>query len=210
MREYFERPDLGFATWERQALTRCRTAIGDIGTGAKAMALIKGAAFPEAWGESWSNELRHIKGRVEAERAGKGFKTSVVIYDVKLGAGTLSDIEWVAQWLAMKHGAAFHYLQTPNTLYQLEAARDAALISEPEFTVLQSAFLWLHRAQLRHQIAREGGAGAVKSDSVELKIWAKALFPEMEETAALERFKTEWENHTTQTRAIFERVRDAL
>jgi glutamate-ammonia-ligase adenylyltransferase len=210
LREYFERPELGFATWERQAFTRCRRAVGDIGTGAKAMALIKGAAFPESWQASWSDELRHIKGRVEAERAGKGFKTGVEIYDVKLGAGTLSDIEWIAQWLAMKYGAGHPYLQTPNTLYQLEAAQEAGLISTSEFAVLKSAFLWLHRAQLRHQIAREGGAGAVKSDSGELKIWAKALFPEMDESAALERFKTEWKNHTEQTRTIFEQVRDAL
>jgi hypothetical protein len=48
--------------------------------------------FPETWQPGWGDELRHIKGRVENERAAKGTKSGGV-YDVKLGPGCLSDIE---------------------------------------------------------------------------------------------------------------------
>ena len=206
LRDYFERSELGFATWERQALTKARIAAGDTGLGARAMALVFDAAFPATWNAGWSDELRHIKARVENERGAK----SKGDFDAKLGAGALSDIEWCAQWLAMKWGAKFSQLQTPNTLRQLRGAHDAQLISEAEFAALEAAFLWLHRAQLRRQIARENAGGAVKNDSPELLVWARALFPELEKSAARARFEEEWKTHTSRAREIFERVRGEL
>ena len=113
LREYFEHPQQsGFAVWERQALTRARIVAGDVRTGARAMALVRNVAFPRDWEANWSDQLRHIKDRVERERALKS------AFDVKLGLGALSDIEWSAQWLAMKWGFRFPGLQTPGTLRQ--------------------------------------------------------------------------------------------
>lgn len=207
--EYFDGPKSGFAAWERQALTRARFAAGDGATGARFIALARGAAFPEAWRPEWSEELKHIKSRVENERAGKGaFKQET--FDLKLGPGGLSDIEWSAQWLAMKHGTRFPALQTPNTLWQLGAARNAMLLSEGEFQTLENAYTWLRRAELRWQIAREGALSGVKRGGEDAKVWARALFPGMENEAAMIRFEDEWKTQTQGARAVFERVRDGV
>ena len=208
--EYFDHPQQsGFAAWERQALTRARIVAGDVRAGARAMALIRNVAFPRFWHSEWSEQLRHIKARVERERAAKGAQAGEV-YDVKLGAGGLSDIEWSAQWLAMKHGFSHPGLQTPNTLRQLEAAREAALIAANEFDQLELAYLWLRRAELRLQIAREGGAAAIKAGSPDFTIWARATFPGVPVDEATTRFERAWKQHTANVRQIFERVRDAL
>ena len=205
--EYFENPQIsGFAVWERQALTRARIVAGDVATGARAMALIRNVAFPAQWQPHWSDELRYIKARVERERGAKG----AGVYDVKLGAGALSDIEWSAQWLAMKWGFAHPNLQTPNTLHQLEAAREANLIAAKDFEELEAAYLWLRRAELRLQIAREGGAAAVKHASPDLTIWARAVFPGVSIEAATASFETAWLLHTSNVRRSFERVCDEL
>ena len=208
--EYFDHAQSsGFAVWERQALTRARIVAGDVATGARAMALIRNVAFPRYWEAQWSDELRHIKTRVERERAAKGAKGGE-FFDVKLGAGGLSDIEWSAQWLAMKWGFRHPGLQTPNTLRQLEAAREAALISAVEFDELELAYLWLRRAELRLQIAREGGTAAIKASSPDFAIWARATFPGVPIDEATTRFERAWKQHTGNVRRIFERVRAEL
>jgi glutamate-ammonia-ligase adenylyltransferase len=207
-REYFDGPKSGFAPWERQALTRARFAAGDAATGARLMALTRSAAFPDHWQDGWSDELRHIKSRVERERAAKGAATSD--YDLKLGPGGLSDIEWSAQWLAMKHGAAYPALQTPNTRRQLQAAQEAGLLSPEALQDLEAAYTWLRRAELRWQIAREGVTATVKRGSNDAALWARAVFPSLSGEEATARFGEEWIYHTTRARQVFEQVRDSL
>ena len=212
--EYFDNPQIsGFATWERQALTRARIVAGDVRVGARVMALIRNVAFPREWQPVWSDELRRMKHRIEHELGGDFAPANargVPTYDVKLGRGALRDIEWSAQWLAMKHGFAHPNLQTPNTLYQLEAAREAELISPADFEAMELAYLWLRRAELRLQIAREGGAAAIKRDAPDFTIWARAMFPGVPIDEAKERFENAWAQHTSHVRRIFERVRDEL
>ena len=212
--EYFENPKVsGFATWERQALVRARIVAGDVRVGARAMALIRNVAFPRQWNLDWSDDLRSMKYRIEHELGGDFAPTSargVKTYDVKLGRGALRDIEWSAQWLAMKNGFAHPSLQTPNTLRQLEAAHEAHLISADDFEALEMAYLWLRRAELRLQIAREGGAAAIKRDAADFTIWARAMFPGVPVDEAKARFETAWSQHTSGVRRVFERVRDAL
>ena len=212
--EYFEHPATsGFAVWERQALTRARIVAGDVATGARAMALIRNVAFPRHWPGEWSDELRRIKARMETERAAKNLPRGAKaedVFDVKMGAGALSDIEWSAQWLAMRHGFRFPGLQTPGTLRQLEAAREAELISPREWDDLEAAYLWLRRAELRLQIARENGAAAIARASEDFTIWARAMFPGLAVEEAQARFEATWRAHTDNVRRVFERVRDAL
>ena len=207
--EYFEREPNGIAVWERQALTRARFVAGDAQTAARLMASIRHVAFPTIWRDGWSDELRHIKGRVENERASKGAKSGEV-YDVKLGPGALSDIEWMAQWLAMKNGARFPMLQTPNTLRQIEAARDCGLLSEHDAKVLRDAYVFLRRAELRLQITQEQAARAPKKESREWISWARSLFPDENEEAASAKFEEQWHMSTHASRQVMEQVRDAL
>ena len=206
--KYFERASGGIAVWERQALTRARLAAGDAQTGAKLLAAIRHVSFPEIWQSEWSDELRHIKARVENERAAKS--TFSTIYDVKLGRGGLSDIEWSAQWLAMRYGAAHPDLQTPNTLRQIEAARAAKVLSDDEARVLTDGYVFLRRAELRLQITQEHAPTSVKENASEWKSWARSIFPDVDEATACERFAAEWLDHTQAVRKVMERVRDSL
>ncbi len=207
--QYFERTPNGLQVWERQALTRARFVAGDSQISARLMAAIRHVAFPEKWNSAWSDELRHIKARVENERGGKA-KKSDSVFDVKLGPGTLSDIEWTTQWLALKFGAAHPVLQTRSTLLQIEAAREAGVLPETDTSALRDAYTFLRRAELRLQIAHEYSTPAVTKGSKEWTAWTRAVFAEESEGKAAEKFETEWNFHTQATRKIFERVRDNL
>jgi glutamate-ammonia-ligase adenylyltransferase len=205
--EYFERAKGGLEIWERQALTRARFVAGDASLAGKLMAAIRHVAFPESWKSEWSDELRHIKTRVENERATKS-KTGEEVFDVKLGSGGLSDIEWTAQWLALKHGAAHPALQTRSTLLQIEAARETGVLAAPDADALISAYTFLRRAELRLQIAGENAVAAVKKNSKEWTAWTRAMYSESDDAAA--RFEAEWKTNTTAARKVFERVREGL
>ena len=209
LRDYLDNPMQSFATWERQALTRARIGAGDFALGARALTAIRVAAHPHNWDDGWSDELRHIKGRVERERAAKG-AASGAVFDVKLGPGGLSDIEWTAQWLALKNGAHHAALQTPNTRAQLQAALGAHLLASIEFEAMLTAYDWFRRAELRLQIAREGAPFSVKRDSNDFEIWARAVFPQLSADEAPIVFEETWRIHSQNVRLIFERVRDML
>ena len=204
---YFERSSGGLSVWERQALTRARFVAGDARTGARLMALIRHVAYPEIWRDEWSDELRHIKHRVETERARANDES---LYDVKLGRGALSDIEWTAQWLAMKHGAKFPELQRPNTLQVLAAAKNVDLLAESEERALHEAYLFLQRAQIRLHWALDNPSAAQHENSPSWQSWAGAVFPELSRDSACEAFVAEWKAHASLVRSVFERVRDAL
>jgi glutamate-ammonia-ligase adenylyltransferase len=209
--EYFERAEKslpgGLQIWERQALTRARTVAGDAGLAGKLMAAIRHVAFPEIWKSEWSDELRHIKDRVENERAAKA-KASEEIFDVKLGAGGLSDVEWTAQWLALKYGAAHPALQTRSTLLQIEAAGETGVLAAADTDALIAAYTLLRRAELRLQIAGENAVAVVKKGSKEWTAWTRAMYADGEDAAA--RFEEEWEQHTRVVREVFEKVRAEL
>jgi glutamate-ammonia-ligase adenylyltransferase len=198
---YFERAVGGLAVWERQALTRARFVAGDAQTGARLMAAICHVAYPANWNPDWSDELRHIKERVESERG----RLSAGIYDVKLGRGALSDIEWTAQWLALKHGAMFPQLQGPNTLQVLAGAVQAQVLARDDLQVLEAAYTFFRRAEIRLHTALDVRGSSLKSGTPEWKSWARAVFPESSE--AEHEFEEAWRSHTRGVREIFERVR---
>jgi glutamate-ammonia-ligase adenylyltransferase len=206
LKTYFHYLENSTEIWERQALTRARPAAGNREIAAKLMAAIREVAFPPEWKIEWSDELRHIKNRMETERAAGGKST----FDVKLGAGGISDIEWCAQWLAMKHGHAFPQLQTPSTTNQLQAAAEAKVLLEEDSQQLQDAYQFLRRAELRRQIVHRRSENAVKRDSRDFIVWARSMFPDEPQDTACEQFEEMWHNHTVTVRSIFEKIRDEL
>ena len=68
-------------------------------------------------------EIRRMKARVERERIPAGEDPQ---FHLKLGKGSLSDVEWTVQLLQMRHAGRVEGLRTPQTLPALEAAAAAA------------------------------------------------------------------------------------
>ncbi|MEO6907990.1 MAG: putative nucleotidyltransferase substrate binding domain-containing protein [Abditibacteriaceae bacterium] len=192
--------------WERQALTRARPAAGNREVAAKLMAAIREVVFPKQWHSHWSDELRHIKSRMESERAVSGKST----FDVKLGAGGISDVEWCAQWIAMKYGHAYPQLQTPSTWDQLLGAAEAKVLSQEQVHALCEAYQFLRRAELRRQIVHRRSENVVKKDSRDFIVWARSMFPDEPEDVACEKFEECWTRYTVAVRSIFEIVREEL
>ncbi|BDI22905.1 bifunctional [glutamine synthetase] adenylyltransferase/[glutamine synthetase]-adenylyl-L-tyrosine phosphorylase [Herbiconiux sp. L3-i23] len=131
-------------TWEAQALLRARGVAGDHGLVADFTALADTIRYPEDVPETEIREIKRIKARVESERLPQGADPA---RHLKLGRGTLSDVEWLLQLLQLRHGARVHGLRTPSTLQALTAAEEAALLSSDDAEKLREA--WLLSSRLR-------------------------------------------------------------
>ena len=90
--------------WEVQALLRAEPVAGDPALGEAFRALADDIRYPSGGlPEGPVREIKRIKARMEAERMPRGVDPAL---HVKLGPGGLSDAEWVAQLLQLRHGGA--------------------------------------------------------------------------------------------------------
>jgi glutamate-ammonia-ligase adenylyltransferase len=140
-RAYYERWSL---TWEAQALLRARGVAGDPDLIRDFEALANEVRYPTNISEEDVREVKRIKARVESERLPQGADPS---RHLKLGRGSLSDVEWFVQLLQLEFGASIPSLQTTSTLDALEVAVKNDLVSGADAARLRDAWLIASRAR---------------------------------------------------------------
>ena len=97
---YYERWAL---PWEFQSLLRARAVAGDADVANRFLDLVRPFVYRDEYAESDVREIRRIKARIERERIKPGEDPQ---FHLKLGRGSLSDIEFTVQLLQLMHGAA--------------------------------------------------------------------------------------------------------
>ncbi|MEO6943169.1 MAG: bifunctional [glutamine synthetase] adenylyltransferase/[glutamine synthetase]-adenylyl-L-tyrosine phosphorylase [Lacisediminihabitans sp.] len=140
-RAYYKRWSL---TWEAQALLRARAAIGDAPLLRDVEMLADEVRFPAEIAEHDVREVRRIKARVESERLPRGADPA---RHLKLGRGSLSDVEWFVQLIQLQHGHAVAALRTTSTLDALDVAVREGFIPEAEARRLREAWVFASRAR---------------------------------------------------------------
>lgn len=140
-RAYYARWSL---TWEAQALLRASVVAGDGALAADFTELADDVRYPEALSDADAREVRRIKARVESERLPQAADPA---RHLKLGRGSLSDVEWFVQLLQLQHAARHPGLRTTSTLGALAAAVDAGLVAETDAARLRDAWLIASRAR---------------------------------------------------------------
>lgn len=139
--EYYRRWSL---SWEAQALLRARGIAGSAKLIARFTELADGIRYPAAIGLQELREIKRIKARVEGERLPQGADPR---RHLKLGPGTLSDVEWMVQLLQLRDGHRVPGLRTTSTLKALDAAVEADLLPKGGGEQLRQA--WLLSSRLR-------------------------------------------------------------
>src|SRR5690606_2370065 len=87
---------------------------------------------------------KRIKARVESERLPQGADPA---RHLKLGRGSLSDVEWLVQLWQLEHAHRVPSLRTTSTLRALDAAVEAALVTEADAERLRAAWIIASRAR---------------------------------------------------------------
>jgi [glutamine synthetase] adenylyltransferase / [glutamine synthetase]-adenylyl-L-tyrosine phosphorylase len=140
-RAYYERWSL---TWEAQALLRARGIAGDADLIRDFEGLADTVRYPEKIAEQDVREVRRIKARVESERLPQAADPA---RHLKLGRGSLSDVEWFVQLLQLQYGARIPALRTTSTLGALAVAAENNLVSDADSGRLRDA--WLIASRVR-------------------------------------------------------------
>ena len=196
-RAYYAKWSLG---WEAQALLRASAVLGDDGLTARFTALANEVRYPAGVSAHELMEIRRIKARVENERLPRGADPQ---RHVKLGRGSISDVEWLVQTLQLEHAHDVPTLRTTSTLGALQAAVDAGLVAPADAGVLRDA--WLLASRVRSGIYLESNrpSDVLPGEHARLDAIAKLLGMGPGRGSQLEE---EYLRTTRHSRRVFERL----
>ncbi|MCR2811814.1 bifunctional [glutamine synthetase] adenylyltransferase/[glutamine synthetase]-adenylyl-L-tyrosine phosphorylase [Microbacterium sp. zg.Y1090] len=139
--EYYRRWSVA---WEAQALLRARGVAGSVKLIRAFTEMADAVRYPATADPQGVREIKRIKARVENERLPQGTDRS---RHLKLGPGSLSDVEWLVQLLQLQHGHRIEGLRTTSTMDALRAAVEAGLVGETAAQRLAEA--WRLASRLR-------------------------------------------------------------
>ena len=117
---------------------------GDPILGHQFLALLDPYVYRDPVPETWTRDVRRMKARVEAERIPTGEDPQ---FHLKLGPGTLSDVEFTAQLLQLQRGGSDPSLRGTETVGTLERLVTAGVLSADDGTALVEAYRFCERAR---------------------------------------------------------------
>ena len=195
-RAYYQRWSL---TWEAQALLRARGVVGDLALVQAFTSLADEIRYPEQIGAQEVREIKRIKARIEAERLPQGADPS---RHLKLGRGSLSDVEWLVQLWQLQNARRHPSLQTPSTLTALDAAVAAALVTQSDAARLRDAWIFASRARSAMTLWSSRTTDVLPHDRQHLEGVARLMeYPPGSAT----RLEEDYLGITRRARAVFER-----
>ena len=187
-------------TWEAQALLRGRGVAGDAALLRDFEAVADEVRYPAAISEQAVREVRRIKARVENERLPQGADPN---RQLKLGRGSLSDVEWLVQLLQLQHAAAIPVLRTTSTLSALAEAVSAGLIPAADAAVLRIAWIFASRARSAITLWTNHTSNVLPSDRAALEGIARVMeYP----PGSGNQLEDDYLAVTRRARAVFERL----
>jgi glutamate-ammonia-ligase adenylyltransferase len=187
-------------TWEAQALLRARMIAGSSQLQTEFTEIIDRYRYPEKLEPSAIVEIRRIKARVETERLPQGADPK---RHLKLGRGSLSDVEWLVQLFQLKHGADHPGIRNPSTLAALTAMVDSELIEQHDARVLSEAWIFASRVRSASVLWANKRTDVLPTDRKQLEGIARILeYP----AGSASQLEDDYLAFTRRARMVFERL----
>lgn len=187
-------------TWEAQALLRGRGVAGDTALLADFEHLADAVRYPHAIADQEVREVKRIKARVENERLPQGADPK---RHLKLGRGSLSDVEWFVQLMQLQHAAAVPALRTTSTLVALAESITAGLVSEADAATLRAAWIFASRARSAITLWTNRTSNVLPTDRDALEGIARVMeYP----PGSANELEEDYLAVTRRSRAVFERL----
>jgi glutamate-ammonia-ligase adenylyltransferase len=137
-RTYFDR---WAQPWERLAMVRARPVAGDLDLGRRLVDTLAAYVWEQPLGDDERLEIRRIKARVERERIPTNEDPA---FHLKLGRGSLADVEFCAQLLQLEHG-----VRATSTVGALDELAAAGHVADDDHAVLVEAYRFCERTRNR-------------------------------------------------------------
>jgi glutamate-ammonia-ligase adenylyltransferase len=186
--------------WEAQALLRAVPAAGSPALLSDFMSLVNPIRYPVQISPTDVREIRRIKARVESERLPQGADP---LRHVKLGRGSLSDVEWTVQLLQLQFANKHPSLQTTSTREALAVAVAEGLLEPEDASRLDDAWILATRVRSAITVWSNKSTDVLPSDRTQLDGIARLLEYPPGSASAMEE---DYLATTRRSRQVFERV----
>ena len=153
--------------WERQAMVRARPVAGDLALGQHLLDELAPLVWDGGLSAEETREIRRMKARIERERIPTGEDPA---FHLKLGRGSLSDIEFTAQLLQLRHGVA-----ATGTIEALERLVEAEVLDRGDADILLEAYRFCERTRNRLFLVNSVPGDSLPSNASELRWLARSL-----------------------------------
>lgn len=181
--------------WEKQALLKARVIAGDVAPGEQLLQTLPSVLFSSSPEEVFRS-IRRMKGYIEDRLRAAGKLAS----EVKLGAGSIRDVEFLVQALQLTHGNREPRVASANTLDALVRLAEFDVLDASEYRQLREGYIFLRTIEHAVQLLHNQQTHELPADEAQRRWLARRLdYPS--ETELLARF----EEHRRAVRMIFDR-----
>ncbi len=184
--------------WEKQALLKARVVAGDAAVGEAFLQQATPLIFAAA-AETVQADVREMKTRIENHLRQKGRAWG----EVKLGEGSIRDIEFVTQYLQLAHGDTHPHVRSRNTLNGLARLATAGFISPADQRILAEGYTFLRSVEHWLQMMHYRQTHTLPTTPQELTYLARRLGFNGADAGA--QFTTRYTQHTTAIRTVYRR-----
>jgi len=180
--------------WEKQAMLKARVIAGSADAGHRFLAEIRPLLFTAPAAEV-RRSVQAMKEKIEQRLRQRGKLYS----EVKLGSGSIRDIEFLVQSLQLIHGSTERRVVSSNTLDSLVRLAEFGLISATWYRQLRSGYVFLRAVEHSLQLYRNQQTHELPQQPQQLEWLAHRLdYPDA--ATLLQRYS----EHRSAVRAIFD------
>lgn len=137
--------------WERQALTKARVVLGNDLLATQLHEVIRQTVYGSSIDDDGRSEINRLRMRMEHELA----RETEDSYNIKTGRGGMVDVEFIAQYLQLRHGCSYPELRTTSTVVALKEIRTLGLLSGDDAETLLTGYKFLRKLENRLRIIHD-------------------------------------------------------
>ncbi|MEY2449660.1 MAG: [glutamine synthetase] adenylyltransferase / [glutamine synthetase]-adenylyl-L-tyrosine [Acidimicrobiaceae bacterium] len=178
--------------WERLAMVRARAVAGDQELAGRFFEMLDPFVWRDGLSDADRREIRRIKARIEHERIPASEDAQ---YHLKLGRGSLSDIEFATQLLQLEHG-----VRSPGSVEALDALLAADALELEDHDVLVEAYRFCERTRNRWFLVNSAPGDTLPPRLEELERLAVSL------GTSARQLRDDYRRVTRRSRRVFERL----
>jgi [glutamine synthetase] adenylyltransferase / [glutamine synthetase]-adenylyl-L-tyrosine phosphorylase len=188
--------------WERQALTKARVTYGPPALRKAVEEVIGHTVYGAGADPQVRSEIHRLRMRMEVELA----KETTGSYNIKTGRGGMVDVEFIVQFLQLKHGLEHAEIRNCNTLHALDAMLKLGLLPEPDYHALTEGYRFLRRLENRLRIIHDYSMNDLGGPIRYLNKLARRLGYDTQLKNPGEALMADYERVTGAVRAVYERI----
>ncbi len=182
--------------WEKQALLKARPIAGDLDAGQEFLEQVEPLLLSSD-AASIRADVHAMKQRTEQHLRQRGRSWG----EVKLGEGSIRDVEFVVQYLQLSNGKQMPQIRCRNTLESLDLLAKHGLLQPKELRILQDGYVFLRTLEHHLQMMHYRQTHSLPEGKQDLAHLAHRLG--FEGQRAGERLIARYEQHRTALRAIY-------